>query len=504
MGMVVTADGSTLYVAGFASDKVAVYDTVELSNDTFEVAESQQIVLGAGGPTGLVLDEPRNRLYAMTRFNNSIAAIDTNANTVVASTAFYNPEPDVVINGRPFLYNAGRFSSHGDASCGLCHVFGDVDGLAWDLGNPDEEVAENPNRFVNLALTPQGSATFHPLKGPMTTQSLRGLADQGPMHWRGDRTGASATAGESMERAAFREFNVAFPLLLGRDSPLSDAEMSAFADFALQIKYPPNPIRALDNSLTQAQSQGRQIYMQDITTGEQFTCNDCHNVDPVMGQFGTAGRSSIEGDDISQEFKVPHLRNMYQKVGKFGNTGRFSGSETEFGQQIKGFGFMHDGHMDTLDNFLQGEVFNFDPDPAANSAKRRQVVEFVMAMDSDLAPVVGQQITLDANSGTDTEARLDLLLERAAVISPRAECDLIAKGVVQDQARGFLLTDTDTFQSDRALETYSVAQLKEFARQGGGAMTFTCVPPGSGRRMGIDQNSDGITDGDVAVKTGEK
>jgi len=28
---------------------------------------------------------------------------------------------------------------------------------------------------------------FHPMKGPMTTQTLRGLVNSGAMHWRGDR-----------------------------------------------------------------------------------------------------------------------------------------------------------------------------------------------------------------------------------------------------------------------------------------------------------------------------
>ncbi len=502
MGMAVSADGSTLYVAGFASEKVAVYNTAELANNSFEVSDAKQISLEAGGPTGLVLDESRDRLYAMTRFNNSIAIVDTRSNTKIASTALFNPEPAVVTDGRPFLYNASDLSSHGDASCGLCHVFADTDAMAWDLGNPDEEVEINPNQFVNILLTPLGTASFHPMKGPMTTQSLRGMAKQGPMHWRGDRTGATSAPGESIERAAFREFNVAFPQLLGSDSQLSDDDMAAFADFALEIQYPPNPIRALDNSLTPSQLKGQQIYMQDITTGEELTCNDCHSLDPKKGQFGTDGKSSIEGDDISQDFKVPHLRNMYQKVGKFGNTGVFAGSETEFGEQIKGFGFMHDGNMDTLDNFLKGDVFSFDQNADTNALKRRQVVEFVMAIDSDLAPIVGQQITLSANSGSDTEARLELLLERAAVVSPRAECDLIAHGVVQDVARGFLLKNLTTFQSDRAGETYSVAQMTELANQN--AITFTCVPPGSGRRMGIDRNSDGISNGDTANKMGNK
>lgn len=502
LGMAITSDGSTLYVAGFGSQKIAVYDTTELAMNSFNVSASTQIALSAGGPTAVVLDEPRGRLYAMTRFNNSIASIDTALNQEIDSVALFNPEPAHVITGRSFLYNAGPHSSHGDASCGLCHVFADVDAMAWDLGNPDQDVVANPNRFVNLVLSPEEPARFHPLKGPMTTQSLRGLANSGPMHWRGDRTGQSADIGQSLEHAAFTDFNSAFPELLGRDTQLSDADMSAFADFALEIHYPPNPIRALDNSLNASQAEGRRIYFEDATTGEQFTCHECHTLDPVQGHFGTSGQSSVEGDNISQEFKVPHLRNVYQKVGKFGNSGKFAGSDVQFGDQIKGFGFMHDGNMDTVDNFLQGDVFLFDPDPDVNDQKRRQVAEFVMAIDSELAPIVGQQVTLTANTGADTEARLALLLDRATVTTPRAECDLIAKGVVDNEPRGFLLDDSGNFQSDRQSETYSLAQLKELSLQDGSAITFTCVPPGSGMRMGIDYNGDGTRDADAHDQRG--
>lgn len=485
LGMAVSADGSMLYVSGFGSQKIAVYDTNALNDDSFVVSDVNQILLSGGGPTGLVLDESRSRLYVLTRFNNSIAQIDTGLNEEVASIALHNPEPDHVVKGRPFLYNAGSNSSHGDASCGSCHIFGDVDALAWDLGNPDETVQANPNRFENLVLTPDTPATFHPMKGPMTTQSFRGLANSGPMHWRGDRTGSNARDGQSLEHAAFSEFNVAFPQLLGRASELSEADMAAFANFALAIQYPPNPIRALDNSLTSSQADGERIYRQESTTGDIFTCNDCHRIEPDKGLFGTSGNSSIEGDDISQEFKVPHLRNMYQKVGKFGNSGRFAGSEADFGEQIRGFGFMHDGNMDTLDNFLQGSVFRFDSDAIANANKRSQVVDFVMAMDTELAPIVGQQVTINASSDADALARLDLLLERAVVTSPRAECDLIAKGVVDNSSNGFLLDESGAFHSDQDIEPYTVEQLKEVARQDGGAITFTCVPPGSGGWMSM-------------------
>jgi len=495
MGMAMTADGSVLYVAGFASNKVVAYDTDALESDSYTVNTDQQVALKGGGPVGMVLDEARGRLYTLTRFNNSVSVIDTNQLKELSSVAMANPEPAHVIAGREFLYNAIDNSSHGDASCGLCHVSGDTDGLAWDLGNPDQSVVFNLNPFVERDLRPNGLPAFHPMKGPMTTQSFRGMAHTGPMHWRGDRMGLNAEPGESVEQAAFREFNVAFPELLGRDSELSDENMKLFAQFPLEIQSPPNPIRALDNSLTPDQSAGRSIYFKEDTTGDVFQCNTCHDLDPTKGAFGTDGDSSVEGPDISQEFKVPHLRNMYQKVGKFGNTGRFAGSNERFGEQVRGFGFMHDGHMDTLDNFFKGSVFKFDLEPELNDKKRGQVVDFVMVMDSNFAPVVGQQVTLTTATGNDTDKRINLLMERAGLAS-QPECDLIAKGVIENVARGFLFTGGDQFQSDARSESYTYEQLRSLAKTPNGAITFTCVPPGSGQWMGLDRNGDDVFDAD--------
>ena len=361
--MVISADGSNLYTAGFGAQKLGIYNIATLESGSVSPSASSQISLSAGGPTGLVLDNTRNRLYVLTRFDNGISVVDTQSHTEISHLNMYNPEPDDLIAGRPFLYDSTTTSSHGTSSCALCHVFGDTDGLAWDLGNPDENVANNPNQFVNILLRPPSTPSFHPMKGPMTTQSLRGMAGNGPMHWRGDRVGKNKAANETIEMAAFKDFNVAFPSLLGNDAELPAPAMQLYAEFTLQLTYPPNPIRALDNSLTADQSAGKNIYFNENTTGPGlFQCNTCHVVDPVNGHFGTAGLTSVEGDDISQEFKVPHLRNIYQKIGKFGNSGVFSTDTTDYGDQIKGFGLMHDGGMDTLDKFLSGDVFLFDPD----------------------------------------------------------------------------------------------------------------------------------------------
>ena len=58
-------------------------------------------------------------------------------------------EPAVVTNGRRFLYDAAHTSSHGDQACATCHVFGDFDGLSWDLGDPDGQPFANINPRVS-------------------------------------------------------------------------------------------------------------------------------------------------------------------------------------------------------------------------------------------------------------------------------------------------------------------------------------------------------------------
>ena len=513
MDMAISSDGSTLYVTAFGSQKIGIFNTAEVDNGSFTPNAANQIMLSAGGPSGVVIDETRNQLYVLTRFDNGLSIIDINAasanvNQEIFHTAMFNPEPAKVIEGRKFLYDANATSSHGDSSCGLCHVFGDFDGLAWDLGNPDDVVVSNPNPFaspvflgVPVPLRPD-NPVFHPMKGPMTTQSLRGLAGNGPMHWRGDRVGASAQPGESVELGAFKDFNIAFDVLLGRSSQLDAADIQAFAEFGLEITYPPNPIRALDNSLTANQATGRSIYLNNLTTGGGvLKCNDCHVFNVAEGHFGTSGLSSVEGSDISQEFKIPHLRNVYQKVGRFGSTGKMYDNSPHnpliypVADQVRGFGFLHDGSMDTLDNFLSAAVFEFSADPTTNAQMRGQVVDFVMAMDSEMAPVVGQQITLSLSSAGTVNARIDLLRARAMASSP-AECDLIVKGVINGEMRGALMRANGSYQLDRQGEVISDTDLRDLVNQNNQSLTFTCVPPGSGTWMGIDRDIDGVLDGD--------
>ncbi|MBN8281311.1 MAG: hypothetical protein J0M16_11935, partial [Gammaproteobacteria bacterium] len=492
-GIVVSSDGATLYLAAAGSAKIGVFDTTQLENDTFTPAAASHIPLSAGGPTGLALDETRNRLYVLTRFDNGVSVIDLATRTEKTHYGLPNPEPAAVVAGRVFMQDASYTSSNGEAACGSCHVDGDLDSLAWDLGNPLDRVLNNPQAFTigPLNSPPTVYKDFHPLKGPMATQTFRGMANHGSMHWRGDRTGGNDPGGSALdEDAAFKKFNVAFAGLLGRAGPLTDTEMQAFTDFALALTPPPNPIRNLDDSLTAAQDAGRNLYFTRIV--DTTTCAGCHVLSTAGGFFGTAGSASFEGEP--QHFKIPQLRNLYSRVGMFGMPAvpfTTPGDNASTGNQVRGFGFLHDGSMDTLFRFFRATVFTF----TGGDPERRQVEQFMFAMDSNLKPVVGQQATLSATNAAAVTARLDLLAGQAAL----GNCDLVVKGRLAGAARGWLRLPDGTFRSDLATESpVSDAALRTFAATAGQEQTWTCVPPGSGTRIGLDRDEDGVLDrGDV-------
>jgi YVTN family beta-propeller protein len=483
-GMAVTSDGATLYVAAFGSSKVGIFDTAELEADTFTPSALDHITVTGGGPSGLVLHETHDRLYVLTRFDNSVSVVDTATPAEIAHIALHNPEPASVVDGRPVLYDAMLSSSNGEASCASCHVFADFDSLAWDLGNPDDVPLNNPNPF-----TVGGGGPFSPLKGPMTTQSLRGMANHGPMHWRGDRTGGNDPGGNALdENAAFKKFIIAFDGLLGRGGPITTAQMQALATFILQVTYPPNPIRDLANGLNAAQQAGRDTYVGPITDFVA-SCNGCHTLNPSAGFFGGDGGSSVEGE--TQEFKVPHLRNAYQKVGMFGLpaipqiTG--GGSNAHQGEQVRGFGFLHDGSIDTLFRFHAAGVFSL------TDTEQRNLEQFMLAFDSNLAPIVGQGITLTSTNSGAVGPRITLLIQRAQA----NECELTVKGRLAGASRGWLRLANGSFTSDRSSEAaLTDAQLRAHATTAGQERTYLCVPPGSGTRVGIDRDEDGFRDRD--------
>ncbi len=98
--MAVSSDGRTLYVAAFGSGKIGIFNTAALENDSFVPSTANQIELTGGGLSGLVLDAATARLYVLTRFDNTVAVVDTQNKRELTRKALWNPEPSR-IKARP-------------------------------------------------------------------------------------------------------------------------------------------------------------------------------------------------------------------------------------------------------------------------------------------------------------------------------------------------------------------------------------------------------------------
>lgn len=581
--MAVSEDGKALYSAAIGSNKIAVLSTRQLSKDKYwnnrgkefdpKKASANYIPM-PGGPSGLLLAEHVNSLYVYTRFDNSLVQVDLTTGRELVRLNMVNNEPESFVAGRFMLYDANRSSSNGESSCASCHIFGDTDHLSWNLGNPDASNGKNPQPFPTKNLSELGcilvgpedpscqlldvingngdELSFASMKGPMATQTMRGMQHHGHMHWRGDRSVGYFGDDKLQtldERTSFKNFIVAFEGLLGLDIELPtsveaelksekvtalEQDMNKFADFMLRVALPPNPIRALDNSLSTSAKVGSDFFhgerrsdgaaedtLLNGVNADGVNCEGCHGVDASKGFYGSRGEIAHGGE--IQILKVPQLRNLYTRIGMFGLPDRngFLPSHTREhqGDQIRGFGFLHDGATDQLLNFLKGGVFdngetgcpegldgrygchfNYGKVGIPNEVTRQGLVDYMMEFDNDLAPIVGQQATLNSFSGTNIEKRISLLAQRAKTPFMSKllggavnECELIATGVIDGKKRGYFFNvEQDKFQPDTAKEELiSLSNLSELAQVANNSLTFTCTVPGKGWQASVDFDLDG-------------
>ena len=443
------------YVASLATNMVGVCNPLA-SGATGNMVARIPVV---EGPTGLVVDDARGRLYVVGRFRNELQTLSlTDFSEIDRRKIGMDPTPDAMVNGRRFLYK-GRTSGHGDQACATCHIFGDMDNLVWDLGNPFGPYLEGSFPLDG----------FDPQKGPMATQTLRGMANTEPLHWRGDR-------------ANFGAFNGAFFSLMGIEAPLPDSQMTAFTDFAMQIAYPPNPYQNLDRTLPDpaaplaSPERGHTFFTTNAVDGA-LTCSGCH----AVADFGPGtNRAMIPNEAIleSQDMKVPQLRNLYKKTG-FAD---YAGAVNK-----RGTGYSHDGSIDDIFTFLGQPQFDFGSDTATANANRRDVKAFVLAFDTGTAPAVGCQVSFDGTPNAEGASRVDTLRSQAEL----DYCDLIARGRIDGVPRSWLYLGADAWQPDLdSAPNLTTAELLATAGPGS-ELAVLGVPEGSGFRMGIDRDRDG-------------
>lgn len=193
-------------------------------------------------------------------------------------------------------------------------------------------------------------------------------------------------------------------------------------------------------------------------------------------------RSGTEGF-----FKIVQLRSLADKVGMDGLSPN----------SRAGFGFMHDGRVDTLTRFLRD---GFARENATDQAIANFVALLLCFTGSDIfAPVTPSQDVPAATGRQVTFASpappplLSAMFDLALRTNSRVE--LIVRGKSDGQMRSWLLRRaTQNFQSDRHGEI--VATLPEViaAAAPGNEFTAILVPQGSGLRLGLDRDGDGYFD----------
>ncbi|MCB9466600.1 MAG: T9SS type A sorting domain-containing protein [Candidatus Eisenbacteria bacterium] len=438
------ASTGEVYVAAFGSAKIGVLGSDGSLLRRIDVGD---------GPCGLALDEARGKLYVVRRIPGALDVVDLSDDSVLTLSLGFDPTPEVIHAGRKMFYDGRGTSAHGDLSCASCHVFGGTDHLAWDLGDPEGDLTYS-----------QSGNEFHPMKGPLMTQSLQSLTETTPFHWRGDRP-------------QLIDFNGAFVSLMGREGQLFDYEFADLESFIFSLAYPPNPYRNLDGSLSDGNGgpsaeKGSFLFQFGGLFGG-IECTGCHTL--PHGQNGVIIPAMIFNGE--QDLDVPQLQNLYEKRG-------FDEHAT---QNVRGFGYTHDGAMGSIDEFLDAPRFNFE-----RPEDRLDVIAYLMQFDTGVHAAVGAQWTMDGTNETEGITRLETIID-ASLVGP---IGVIAKGRDgSGDARGWTL-ESGFWRPDReSEETMSLSELLALAGPGH-ELTFTAVYPGTERRLGIDRDLDGYLDRD--------
>lgn len=519
-GIVWNAAGTRGYVTGMGSNNLVIVDAAGS-----RVGTAPTIDVGEG-PTGVVLDEARNRLYVMNKFAATVSTINTVAESeVMPRVPLHDPTPAAIKIGRKHLYNTHLNSGLGHIACASCHVDARMDRLAWDLGDPSGDMKDF-NAYSGISCPsgdcqncPDGGCQdWHPMKGPMTTQSLQDIIGREPHHWRGDRDG-------------LEEFSMAFAVLQGADLPLAQTELQEFENFLATVRYPPNPHRNFDNSLPtnlplpghftsgRFAPAGQPLPNGNAVSGlvayrtgnlDGVNCVTCHTLPTGMGTntalIGISfqnipqgpngemhlGMVSVDGS-TNISIKVPQLRNQYEKVG----------FELTQLRSVSGFGVLHDGSVDSIARFVNEPVFSVSSDQmtadlvalmlafGGSDFPPRTPLEPPGVGGSDTHAAVGWQTTL-RDAGSPDAGQIALISSMITQANTN-KVGLVVKGVRGGVQRGWKYNGANVFQADRTGETITAAALQALAAPGS-ELTYTVVTKGSETRIGIDRDLDGFFD----------
>lgn len=212
---------------------------------------------------------------------------------------------------------------------------------------------------------------------------------------------------------------------------------------------------------------------------------------------------SVDGSD-NRSIKIPQIRNAFDKLGMslFNSPSR------------TGFGFFHDGTVDSLTSFFSSDLFEprsdqdiadisafmlafagsdfGDPPTIPSLGLPRSPPSMVASQDAHAA--VGKQVTIDTPFPAPADQNR---IDASVALAEAGKVDLVVQGTQSQVKRSWNLSSSATrgittdLASDRLGETITLAALMELA-QLDTPLTFTIVSAGSGVRLALDWDQDGV------------
>ncbi len=407
-------------------------------------------------PRAVLVDPAGAYAYVYSWGDNRVERYELDADQAYLSAALsvgFDPTPEMQKAGRKLFFDAS-FSMHGNVSCASCHVETETDMLAWDLSDlPFDD------------------------KGPLVTQTLRGIGDQFPLHWRG-------------ERKTLRDFNAAFDALLGgtRLDTTPGGEFDQFEAYVKSLEQPANP-GTPPNRMVDADHTGNggdAIRGQDEffnAVGEN--CVSCHATPTGTSNEPMLSASETEGLERRQHMVVPSFNGLWRKEQPTLETVSLTNGRTSQ-RPTNGSGLLSAGASPNLRNFLTN-FFQLGPQQVLD------VEAFLRQLDSGLAPVVHRAWLLNESNVADVE---DELQNHLLVEAKKGNADIAVFGTLQLDAdatpmRWFWDRGQELFVPENSsLPARTLTDFLDAARANRVDLVFMGLPVGKAERIGVDADGD--------------
>jgi YVTN family beta-propeller protein len=299
-GAASTADGRLALVTASGADVVSIIDVAKLNRLLKQASleghedlahrldSAEQFVvkrLGVGrNPTAVVVSPDSRFAYVANRTDDTISVIDLQKLNVASTIDLGGTKKITALRRGEQLFYDARFCYQSQLACASCHPHeGFEDGLVWSLETPElgHDVTEN--------------------------RTLMSIAETSPFKWNGLNPNLATQDGPRTAMYIFRS------------QGFSSGQVKDLVSYIQSLKLPPNPHRASDGRLTEAQERGREIFFRTTTNNgsiipDHDRCYFCHApqthyTSRVRMDVGT----STKFDNV-KDFDVPQLEGVYMRA----------------------------------------------------------------------------------------------------------------------------------------------------------------------------------------------